>query len=257
MAESIKIKIPITETFVGNGSQKDFTLQNIPDQNVKIIVSGANSGYTLSGNVVTFNTAPSGLVNISYSYWDSIPTTAGADGKSAYESAVAGGYTGTEAAFYIALASIAGKQATITANGLLKGNGNGTITVAQAGVDYVIPTGSVNSAAKLTTSRAIKIGNSSKNFDGTGGLTYTLSEVGASPVGHTHSASEVSGVAPTSHNQGANTITAGTLAGQVVANASAVTNLGTKQVRNIYAGTNDIGSGASLPTGDIYICYEG
>lgn len=49
---------------------------------------------------------------------------------------------------------------------------------------------------------------------------------------------------------------AGTFPGKIVANANSVSNLGAKQVRNIYAGTTDIGVGASLPTGDIYLVYE-
>lgn len=60
-----------------------------------------------------------------------------------------------------------------------------------------------------------------------------------------------------SHSQPASDITAGTFAGQVVANASAVTDLTTKQVRNIYAGTADMTAGITeLATGDIYIVYE-
>lgn len=60
-----------------------------------------------------------------------------------------------------------------------------------------------------------------------------------------------------SHNQAASTITAGTLGGQVVANASAVSTVGTKQVRNIYAGTEDMTAGTTtLASGDIYIVYE-
>ena len=54
------------------------------------------------------------------------------------------------------------------------------------------------------------------------------------------------------HKHPANQITAGTLAGKVVANASAVASLGTKQVRNIHAGTAAI---TSLPAGDIYIRF--
>ena len=48
-------------------------------------------------------------------------------------------------------------------------------------------------------------------------------------------------------------ITGGTMGGALVANASAVANLGTKQIRNIYAGTAELTAGSSaLPTGDIY-----
>ena len=57
-------------------------------------------------------------------------------------------------------------------------------------------------------------------------------------------------------NLAASKITAGTLAGQVLANASAQSNVGTAQVRNIYAGTADIGAGAALASGVIYLVYE-
>ena len=49
----------------------------------------------------------------------------------------------------------------------------------------------------------------------------------------------------------------GTLGGQVVANATAVTTIGTAQVRNIKAGTADLTAGSSaLATGEIYFVYE-
>lgn len=65
------------------------------------------------------------------------------------------------------------------------------------------------------------------------------------------------GAAASSHNQAASTITAGTLAGQVVANATAVSTIGTAQVRNIKAGTSDLTAGSSsLATGELYFVYE-
>lgn len=80
---------------------------------------------------------------------------------------------------------------------------------------------------------------------------------------HTHTTAQVTGLdgalagkASSVHTHDASQITAGTLAGSVVANATGVANLGTKQVRNIYAGTSDIGAGAALPAGDIYLVYE-
>ena len=57
-------------------------------------------------------------------------------------------------------------------------------------------------------------------------------------------------------NHPASQITAGTLGGQVNANATAVANIGTAQVRDIYAGTSDIGVGAALANGVIYLVYE-
>lgn len=70
---------------------------------------------------------------------------------------------------------------------------------------------------------------------------------------HTHN------YAAASHNQAAGTITAGTLAGQVLANATAVATVTNKQVRNIFANTTEATSGAAftgLSNGDIYLQYE-
>lgn len=83
------------------------------------------------------------------------------------------------------------------------------------------------------------------------------------PISHTHTTAQVTGLdgalagkAASVHSHAASQVTSGTLAGSVVANATGVANLGTKQVRNIYAGTSDIGAGAALPAGDIYLVYE-
>ena len=60
-----------------------------------------------------------------------------------------------------------------------------------------------------------------------------------------------------SHNQAASTVTAGTLGGKVLANASAASSVDSKQVRNIYAGTSTMTAGSTtLTTGDIYLQYE-
>ena len=81
---------------------------------------------------------------------------------------------------------------------------------------------------------------------------------------HTHAISDVTnlqttldGKAPVSHTQAASTITAGTFAGQVNANATAVASVGTAQIRNITASTTDLTAGTSaLTTGEIYFVYE-
>ena len=75
---------------------------------------------------------------------------AGADGKSAYASAQDGGYTGTEAQFNADLAAIGGKQAKITASGILKGDGAGGVSAAVKGTDYAGP--SVGVTATLSVS---------------------------------------------------------------------------------------------------------
>lgn len=82
---------------------------------------------------------------------------------------------------------------------------------------------------------------------------------------HTHTSADMTdlqpkldGKADTSHNQSADTITAGTLAGKVVANSAAVADVGTYQIRNIAATTGgDLTPGvSSLVTGQICIIYE-
>lgn len=60
--------------------------------------------------------------------------------------------------------------------------------------------------------------------------------------------------AASSHNQAASTITAGTLAGKVLANASAVLTYNGRQVRNILFCTST--SGISVANGDVIHLYE-
>ena len=81
------------------------------------------------------------------------------------------------------------------------------------------------------------------------------------PASHTHEIGQITGLqgqldgkAASSHTHAAGQVTAGTFAGNVVAAANG--NLGTKMVRNIYAGTSDIGAGSALAMGDIYLVYE-
>ena len=78
--------------------------------------------------------------------------------------------------------------------------------------------------------------------------TYTASEVGARPNTWTPSASEV-GAAASSHNQAASTITAGTFAGQVVANSSGQA-AGTSLLRN-----SKLVSAETNPTVNGEICW--
>ena len=86
-------------------------------------------------------------------------------------------------------------------------------------------------------------------------LARTDSHISNRSNPHNVTASQI-GAAAASHTHGAGQVTAGTLAGQVLANASAQSNVGTAQVRNIYAGTADIGAGAALASGVIYLVYE-
>lgn len=65
------------------------------------------------------------------------------------------------------------------------------------------------------------------------------------------------GAAASSHNQAASTITAGTLAGRVDANATATATLANLTLRNIYIKDTDMTAGStSLTTGAICLVYE-
>ena len=78
---------------------------------------------------------------------------------------------------------------------------------------------------------------------------------------HKHTKSDITDfpteMTPTAHNQAASTITAGTLAGQVQANATAAATLANAQVRDIQASTTNLTAGTSaLATGTLYFVYE-
>lgn len=96
--------------------------------------------------------------------------------------------------------------------------------------------GVANSSNKLQTARNIKIAGAvagNANFDGTSNITINTTL--------------------TAHNHSAANITSGTFAGAVYHNQAAANNLGSAQVRNIYAGT---GAVSSLTTGTIYLQYS-
>lgn len=77
--------------------------------------------------------------------------------------------------------------------------------------------------------------------------TYKWSEITEKPTSF----------APTGHNQSASTVTAGTFAGKVRANATASAVLSDGQVRDIYAGTDDLVAGSTaMNTGAIYLMFE-
>ena len=85
----------------------------------------------------------------------------------------------------------------------------------------------------------------------------TITEGGTNPVTGGAIYTELAGKANASHTQAAGTITAGTLGGQVKANATAAAALDTAQVRSIRAGTADLTPGESaLASGEVYLVYE-
>ncbi len=119
--------------------------------------------------------------------------------------------------------------------------------------------GSANGVASLDTNGKVpseQLPTQNVNWDAVQNKPSTFP-----PSSHTHTKSDITdfptSMTPTAHNQSASTISAGTLGGKVLANATAEATLGDSQVRNIYAGTTDMTAGTSnLATGSIYIMYE-
>ena len=137
---------------------------------------------------------------------------------------------------------------------------------------------SANNAAKKIIIAANRDGGNADTVDGYhassfaaaghghDGRYYTKTESdnllkGKAASSHTHTRSQISdfptSMTPVAHNQAAGTITAGTLAGKVRANAAAAKTLADAQVRDIYAGTTDMTAGTTaLTDGVVYLFYE-
>lgn len=86
------------------------------------------------------------------------------------------------------------------------------------------------------------------------GITSTVTELNYCDGVTGNIQTQLNGKASSSHNHSAANITAGTLAGSVVANASAVSNLTTKQVRNTTISTA-VPTSSDGGDGDIWITY--
>lgn len=82
-------------------------------------------------------------------------------------------------------------------------NGNLTVTGNMTGN----LTGNASTATTLQTPREIKVGNSTKNFDGSNNIEFTLQDIGASPLNHNHDNAYLK-------------LTGGTLTGNVNTNSS-------------------------------------
>ena len=94
--------------------------------------------------------------------------------------------------------TFSGKVNATTFVGTLSGNASTATKLATARtINGTSFDGSGNiTTAKWGTARAVKIGNTSKNVDGSAALTWTLAEIGAAASGHNHDSS----YAAKSHN---------------------------------------------------------
>ena len=61
--------IPVIDVFNGNGTAVSFTLSAVPQGDIVVTVEGTKStDYTVSGSTITFNTAPTGEILVTYDY---------------------------------------------------------------------------------------------------------------------------------------------------------------------------------------------
>lgn len=138
---------------------------------------------------------------------------------------------------------------TLTSGAVLIGNGTDAITTRA--ITNLTATGVVEKSTNIITANSVAYWNGA--YSGTSSnLAYCAKGAFGDIVTKT-----TSDYAAASHNQAASTITAGTLAGRVIANATAVATLTNKQVRNIYANKTEMTTGKTeLTSGDIYLMYE-
>ena len=173
-----------------------------------------------------------------------LPVARGGTGNTSVDTTPTSGSTKmvTSGGIYTALAGKADASHTHTEYAASSHNhsasdiNSGTLPVSRGGTgNSSVDTTPTSDSTKMVTS---------------GGVYTALA--GKADASHTHTE-----YAASSHTHAASDIKAGTLAGKVVANASAVATLTNAQVRNIQASTTDLTAGSSaLATGQVYLVYE-
>ena len=151
------------------------------------------------------------------------------------------------------------RQVKITASGILKGNGSGTVNAATAGTDYIAPPSSPSNGNVLTYNGSAWVaqapatglpdmtGNSGKYLY-TDGQAADWVEIDALP---SQSSSTNGWVLTSVYNSSTSTSNA---EWQVLSGVTG--QLSTPAIRNIYAGTAELTSSDTLPEGTIYLVYE-
>ena len=158
-----------------------------------------------------------------------------------------------------------GNFAGLDANGNLTDSGKKASDFATASHNQASNTiNAMTGYTKASTAAAIAatdtlneaIGKLEKTLDGKGTSNLAIgTTAGTACEGNDSRLSDSR--TPTAHNQAASTISAGTLAGRVQANATAAATLANAQVRDITISTTDLTAGTSaLSTGAVYIVYE-
>lgn len=155
--------------------------------------------------------------------------------------------------------AITGGATTITENNLtasraLVSDGNGKVAVSAVTATEL---GYLDGVTSNVQTQLNAKSATSHTHTTLSGLTATVAELNYMDGVTSSVQTQLNAKASSSHTHPASNVTAGTLAGAVVANTTAVATIGTKQIRNIYAGTAELTAGTSaLTTGDIYIQYE-
>lgn len=153
------VKVAVTFSYSNTATTPTLNVNNTGAKTIAI--PSSTDAYT-TGNGTTYNTwgaYESILFTYTGTYWVHIPS----------------GYLG-----YLAYNTASGRQAKITASGILKGDGSGGVTAATAGTDYP----PVNHAATATT---YGVGNNSnyghvKLSDSTSSTSSTTDGIAATPA---------------------------------------------------------------------------
>ena len=173
------------------------------------------------------------------------------DGALSAKSWAVGG-TGTRAGEDTNNAQFWAQQAAGAAGGGVSSfNGRAGVVLPQSG-DYtaeMVGADAAGSASAVQQALASQI------------AALTAQQVGARPDTWVPSWGDVTGkpsaFPPSAHTHNASQVTAGTLAGKVLANAASAADVTAAQLRNIYAGTAALTAGATaLTSGCIYLLYE-
>jgi hypothetical protein len=155
------------------------------------IQEAQNSGITVSGGVFTLNQSGNQTVEIGASFTETDPVVGAvngivvSDGNASFSAASQGtGVTISNGQISIGQAVATTSDVTFnTVTGDLTGDvyaSNGTSKILESGTDGTGATftGNADTASAWETARAISIGGTSKDVDGSGNVTWTRSEIG-------------------------------------------------------------------------------
>ena len=187
----------------------------------------------------------------------------GVDGKTAYQYAVEGGYTGTEAEFLDLMAAVpthigdtVSHISTTAKDTLADADSLVLSDSADGGKSKRVLWGKVKDLLGGVFAKKNHQHTKSNITDFPSSMTPSAHAASHSSSGNDKITPSSIGAAATSHNHAAGNITAGTFSSTNVKAATGA-DYTTARVRNIQASTTDLTAGSSaLANGDIYLVYE-